>query len=76
MPIVYRLVAIALLFFAIFAAMVVFFEKLIEDKKRGRTRAIFYRTVPDHNGWTRTEILATVGLLVAILGMIISLLRV
>lgn len=45
------------------------------DESDEPTPAPVYRIYPDHNRWTRTEVIATAGLLVALLGLIVSLLR-
>jgi hypothetical protein len=34
-----------------------------------------YRIYPDHRRWTRTELIALAGLLVAILGLVVAVLR-
>jgi hypothetical protein len=63
---------ITLLISSSFASLT-FLSKWKDHKKSLRRRD--YRIVPEHNGWTRTEIIATAGLLVAILGLVVALLR-
>ncbi len=54
---------------------IVFWLKQRADRFKESRPAPAYRIYPDHNRWSRTEIIATAGLLVALLGLIISLLR-
>lgn len=69
-----RVVEILLLICAVISVIIVLLEKLTHRRKK-RPLAIFYRIIPYYDRFTRTEIIATVGLLVAILGLIVALLR-
>jgi heme A synthase len=59
-------------------AIIVLFIVLVWKRRHKTTEippAKAYRLYPDRNHWTRTEMIALIGLLIAIAGLLVGLLR-